>query len=153
VETELPPEQWTPRDRIVYLLDHWQDIFDPGLSGQGYGGANESVPLLPEMAHEASVVCLEQALGGLRLELPLEHAHLRAYRCAAEWRMGETLRPRWLVSGKKVFVPVPAAIRIVPSWVSRTRVVTAENWLLDVVEDVSIPQPLWDGLTKPVRLA
>jgi hypothetical protein len=104
------------------------------------------------MAHDRSVKEIAAALTALRVLHPVEHAHLKAYRCNAEWRQVKTKIKFRGPSGRMVESPGWKRERLVPSWVVMERVVDAENrlvyWLPDII---MIPKELWDGLTKPAK--
>lgn len=150
------PEAWTKLDRIRYLLDHWQDIFDPSLSsGSSFNGrrghsGSRSPGCFPAMADNRSVKKVENALTALADREPVLARHLKAYRCNCEWRTTEKWFARKLPSGKQEFAEQRVREKIVPRWVDPKKVTLAETVLLNFVRgDVSIPQDLWLALTKP----
>jgi len=150
---QLPFDQWESIHRIQFLLDHWVDIFETS-SASGLGGDYDSIPLLPEIAHHPSVKELDRCLGELFLRDGLLHAHEKAYRVSVEWRVTEVMRPFKLPSGKKILRAQLERQRVVPPWVRRKRVAEADAWLDNAFDgEPFIPEPLWRGLTEPVRVA
>ena len=152
------PENWDKRCRVIYLLDHWQDIFDPSITstwatftGTSHQAPASRAPLpLPEMARDASVRKIERALAVLADREPLLVRHLKAYRCNAEWRCTDVWRVITLPSGKQDIVESRIREKLVPNWVRLDAVSEAEDRLLRLVRgDVSIPRELWLALTKP----
>ena len=152
------PEAWTPLCRLRYILDHWQDIFDPGITSTWatFTGTSHQAPAskrpspLPEMASDLCVRRIERALTVLADREPVLARHLKAYRCNAEWRCKDELRLVTRPSGKHELIEPRVRDRIVPRWVELAKVDAAERrllWLLG--PDVSIPQDLWVALTKP----
>lgn len=154
-EQELHPEKWSPLERIRYLLDHWSDIFEPDIASSfSSGGGSGLDPRLPAMAHHSSVVELSYCLSALAIDHPIDFSHLKAYRCAAQWRQVKAKIPVKLPSGRMTEIDGWRKERIVPSWISLDRVAFAENWLLaEFRGEVFIPKDLWDGLTKPIQVA
>lgn len=156
--SETRPEEWDKLERIRYLLDHWQDIFDAGITstwatftGTSHQAPSSRGPLpLPEMARHSSVKKIERALTVLADREPVLARHLKAYRCNAEWRTTDRWTDRLLPSGRRDIVEQRVREKIVPRWVSLLKVLEAEDLLLRLVHgDVSIPMDLWRGLTKP----
>ena len=144
------PEQWSDREKIQYLLDQFGLIFDQGYNRSGRPSGDHT-PALPEIAHDPAIVELERCLLLLSMALPVPHKHVKAYRVSVEWKMGEKLRPRRLSSGKKVYVPLPAMIRLAPRWCDMKMIDRGETFLEREFDGpVYIPKPLWDGLTKPL---
>lgn len=139
-------------EKIQYLLDHWEDIFDPsGTSAVGSPGDGSGVALLPLMSRHRSVRELERCLGVLGVEAPGQLAHLKAFRCA-EWRIRvdrvRVTRPRR--QGKRVQseqVERRSRERVVPGWVRQEKVRLAEGRLVKLFRgQVDIPGELWDSL-------
>lgn len=156
--SESEPEQWTKRDRVVYLLDHWQDIFDPSVtstwatfSGTSHQGSASKPPgHLPRMASDRSVRKVERALTVLADREPVLARHLKAARCNCEWRTTDKWVVRRLPSGKRDIVEERVREKLTPRWVDPKKVTLAETILVNFVRgDVSIPQELWLALTKP----
>lgn len=151
------PEEWSKLCRIRYLLDHWQDIFDPGVTSTWatFTGTSHQAPAskrpspLPRMAGDVTVRKIERALTILADCEPVLARHLKAYRCNVEWRCKDVWQVVTLPSGKKDIVERRVREKIVPSWVSLSCVAEGENILLKLVRgDVSIPQDLWRALTR-----
>lgn len=157
--SEANPLEWSKIDRIRYLLDHWQDIFDPGVTSTWatFTGTSHQAPAskrpspLPRMASDLTVRKIERALTVLADREPVLARHLKAYRCNAEWRCKNVWQVVTLPSGKKDIVERRVRDKIVPRWVSLSSVAEAENRLLSLVQgDVSIPGELWYALTEGV---
>lgn len=145
----------TKRDKIAYLLDHWDDIFNPPLASmnpvRGRGGDG----LLPGMSRHHSVVELVRCLEVLRLEAPVQHAHLKAFHCA-EWRTVK--RPHLVIhKGKLRAIANPrpgreedwdrTRERIVPGWVKAGKVRSAEERLAVLYRgQPKLPEELEDAL-------
>lgn len=155
---ERKPEDWNKLDRIVYLLDHWQDIFDPSVTStwgtftgiSGTSTESRSPSPLPRMASHPSVRKIERSLTVLADREPVLARHLKAYRCNAEWRTADKWLVRRLPSGKRDIVEQRVREKIVPKWVERQKVSLAELRLARLIRgDVYIPMELWRALTKP----
>lgn len=153
--TDTKPEQWTSLDRLRYVLDHWQEIFDAPVSSSAPKGtrgtsSSHSPPPLPRMARDRGVRRIECALTILADSEPVLARHLKAYRCNAEWRTTDKWMVRRLPSGKRDIVEQRVREKIVPDWVELRKVTAAEMLLLKLLRgDVSIPTDLWRALTKP----
>lgn len=150
------PEQWDNLDRLRFVLDRWQDIFDVTVSssrpkdGSRASSSSREPGSLPEMADDHSIRKIECALTILADREPVLARHLKAYRCNAEWRTADRWTVRRLPSGKRDIVEQRVREKIVPSWVSLAKVSSAEHLLLKLLHgDVSIPRDLWRALTKP----
>ena len=93
-------------NRIRYLLDHWEAIFDGSPSPEPFSAirgssASSCIPgRLPKMASHVSVKELERCLRLLASANPGDYRHLKVFRCAAEWRNVDTWRRVKLPSGK-----------------------------------------------------
>lgn len=140
------------REKIVHLLGHWEDIFNPpGVTGTSSSSSGGGLALLPLMSRHRSVVELVRCLGVLAVEAPVQLSHLRAYH-GAEWRIRvdhvRVKRPRR--QGGKVrseLVETRTRERIVPSWVRLEKVRRAEGRLVELfVGQVDLPEELWDAL-------
>lgn len=152
---EKQPENWDSLDRLRYVLDHWQDIFDVLVSNsrpKDSPGRSSSThtPSLPPMAKDRGVRRIECALTILADKEPVLARHLKAYRCNAEWRIADKWVVRRLPSGKRDIVEDRVREKVVPDWVSLPKVHRAELLLLKLLRnDVSIPGDLWKALTRP----
>ena len=155
---ERRPEDWTKLDKIRYLLDHWQEIFDPSVTSTWatFTGTSHQSPAsrsptpLPRMASDLSVRRIERALIVLADREPVLTRHLKAYRCNAEWRTTDRWTVRRLPSGKRDIVEQRVREKIVPRWVRESKVAAAELLLLQCLPgSIDIPQELWHALTKP----
>lgn len=143
----LPKEKL---ERVRYLLDNWDAIFDGAPSSEPFGLIIRSAPgpsspgKLPEMAEHGSVKELERCLRLLAGACPGDYRHLRAFRCGAEWRGSY----RWvrikLPSGRHDIVQQRTTERIVPCWINPIRVLNGEKFLCHVFRgSVSIPDELY----------
>lgn len=146
--TALPALPTTKLEKIVHLLDHWDDIHNPPLSSSqpGRRGGGGSA-LLPLMAGDRSVRELVRCLGVLKVDAPTQYAHLMAHH-TAEWRIrvDEARVPR--KGGKSELVEVRTRERLVPRWVRAQKVVSAHRSLSAGFRGpVDIPAELWDALT------
>lgn len=144
------PSEWTRLEKIQFLLDSRDLIFDPNVvSAFGAPGDGSGVPLMPLMARHASVVELERTLRLLLIAAPGDYRHLAAFRWGSEWRIVwvpsriKNPRGKWVVGD-----PRPERRRIIPSWLDQQRVRRAESFLVDRFRgDVSIPDELYHSLT------
>ena len=162
-ECDGDPKDWTPLCRLRYLLDHWQDIFDPGITSTWatFMGTSHQAPAskrpspLPRMASDLCVRRVERALTVLADREPVLARHLKAYRCNSEWRCRDEWRLVTLPSGRQDLVnDLRVREKIIPRWVSPVKVAVAEKRLLILLGgDVSIPQDLWNALTRPLSVA
>lgn len=150
--------EWNALCRLRYLLDHWQDIFDPGVTSTWatFTGTSHQAPAskrpspLPRMASDLSVKRIERALTVLADTEPVLARHLKAYRCNAEWRTTDRWVVRRLPSGKRDIVEQRIREKIVPSWVEPQKVRLAELKLVRLLRGgVEIPRELWYALDKP----
>lgn len=146
-----PPEPALPttkRDKIVYLLDHWDDLFDPNVtSPQGSPGDGSGVGLMPAMCHHPSVRELERCLGLLRVSAPVQFSHLMATH-TAEWRIRVDLVRVRRERGLTELVERRVRERLVPRWVDAGKVARGHRSLVEAFRgSPSIPDDLWDALT------
>lgn len=157
--TDAKPEDWTKLDRVRHILDHWQDIYYPGGSDSlaTFTGTSHQAPTskepraLPRMADHRTVRLLERALCTLATSEPDLTRHLKAFRCNADWRTIDRWYVRRLPSGKPDIVEQRVRERIVPTWVSLTKVRLAEVLLVRLLPDsIEIPPELWRAL-KPEK--
>jgi len=149
---ELPPsEQMDDLAKIRFLLSHWRDIWESPLQGPGYGGSDDSVPMLPEVAKHPTVRELDRCLGVLFVVEPVNYRHLRAGVVSVEWRIARVQRTFKLPSGKKEKLWVREREPLVPDWVQPERVEQGELFLADEFEGIPyLPKPLWRSLTEPL---
>jgi hypothetical protein len=146
VEAETDPVHWTPGEKLIFLLDHWVDIFDPG-SPNGVRGSGWETPHLPEMAHEPSVVELDRTLGVLYVVEKGNYQHLKAHH-TAEWRITAVWREFKLPSGRKEKLKVRERQRLAPAWLDYGRVRAGHEFVEHEFQgEPYIPQPLWHALT------
>lgn len=134
--------------RIRYLLDRWEEIFDPSAtSQQGSPGDGSGIGLLPAMSHHPSVLELSRCLAVLRVAAPVRFSHLMAFH-RAEWRVHRWSESRRRRGGKSELVDRAERQRLTPSWVRLEKVRSAQLALATAFRgDVSIPDELWDALT------
>lgn len=150
--------EWSALCRLRHILDHWQDIFDPGVTSTWatFTGTSHQHPAsrapspLPQMAGDRGVRKIERALTTLADTEPVLARHLKAYRCNAEWRTTDKWVVRRLPSGKRDIVEQRVREKIVPSWVELQKVRLAELLLVKLLRgSVEIPHDLWLALDKP----
>jgi hypothetical protein len=136
------------RDRIVYLLDHWDDIFSPPVSiGLFSAGGSSGSPHLSGMARHSSVVELVRCLAVLKLEEPRWHDHVKLFHCA-EWKIRTWSTVVRRKGGKRETVVHRDRARRPPADVRMDWVRLGEDRLAELfVGDVSIPTELWEALT------
>lgn len=148
---EEHPSRWSKLERIQFLLDSWDEIFDPNVTSPAEGtGDGTGIALMPKMARHPSVTELVRCLGLLSAKHRILYRHLKAYRCQAEWRLKD--KPT-LIRGPHGKIipgePVRERERITPSWINLLRVDAAEQIVAAYFQgEVFIPKELWDGLTK-----
>jgi hypothetical protein len=137
--------------RVRFLLDNWDLIWGPFVSGGGSGGGSGLPPMLSRMASHPSVKELDRCMSVLGGADPVVLRHLKAYRCGVEWRcVWKTMRvkrPRG-----KGYEVVQRRVRepIVPAWVDRKKVSTAESRLVREFQgEVFVPDELWDAWRRP----
>ena len=139
------PARDTKRRRLVYLLDHWPDIFDPDHGRGGNGDGPGIGPCMPRMSRHPSVVELARCLELLRVEAPSQFGHLVGY-YGAEWRIREDEVRRRRKGGKQETVRVRQRVRLVPRWVRLENVRRGEEFLASVFRGpVFVPDELRDG--------
>lgn len=136
------------RCKLLHLLDHWDDIYDPNtISPNGQPGNGTNTPHLSGMARHRSVVELNRCLALLQVEAPVQHAHLKAFHCA-EWRTHRWVESKRRKGGKLERVDRSERQRLVPAWVRLEKVRRAEDRLVVLFRGpVEIPEELWDALT------
>lgn len=150
--------EWNKLERLRYLLDHWNDIFDARVTSTWatFTGTSHQAPAssrpspLPRMADDLSVRRIERALIVLADREPVLARHLKAYRCNAEWRTTDKWVVRRLPSGKRDIVEMRVREKLVPDWVELRYVTLAEMILVNLLDGpIEIPQDLWHALDKP----
>lgn len=135
----------TKLEKIIHLLDHWDDIHTPPSSGQG-GSSGTSTPHLSPMSRHPSVQELARCLTQLKHENKLHHDHCKAFH-GAEWRIHTRRSTRKRKGGKSEQIILRDRVRNPPSWVKAGYVRAAEHRLAELFQGtVSIPQPLKDAL-------
>jgi hypothetical protein len=138
----------TKKEKIVHLLDHWDDIHDPNMSKDNPGNGDSAGPQMPVMAHHRSVLELARCLRILKTEAPSQHDHLMAYH-RAEWRIHTWTTLRRRKGGKSERVDHRERQRLKPAWVEPLKVHKGEDRLAELFRGtVYIPDDLWDALTK-----
>lgn len=133
------------RERIEFLLDHWDDIFSPREGGiTTSGDAPTGVPMLSPMSHHPSVIELVRLLEVARRRWPTHYRHLVGF-YTSPWRQtrspksaaSDPARPEQWIYGK---------VRVVPGWVSAGKVELA-------VDGISGQWSLPNGVDIPVELS
>lgn len=145
---KAPALPGTKREKIVFLLEHWDELFDPSVtSPQGSPGDGSGVGLMPAMCHHPSVRELDRCLGVLKSVAPVQFSHLMATH-TAEWRIRvDHVRVR-RERGLTEVVERRVRERLVPRWVDAGKVRRAHAALAEGFQgSVSIPDDLWDALT------
>ena len=144
------PAQWSKLEKIRYLLDQWDTIFDPDATAPlGTPGDGTGVPLMPLMASHASVVELQRCLELLLTANPGDYRHLKCFHVGVEtrivWRPTMIRGPRGkLVPGD----PKPKRVPIIPAWIDKKRVERGEQFLEEKFRgEVFIPDDLYHALT------
>src|SRR6478672_10676142 len=104
------PEQTRKLERIRFLLDHWDAIFDGSPSSEPFVSISSSFSSsppgkLPDDAKHQTIKELERCLRLLASACPGDYRHLKTFRCGAEWRCVDTWRRVKLPSGKYDWVP------------------------------------------------
>ena len=148
--SESPPEQWSKIQKIQFLLDQWNVIFDPDATAPfGTPGDGSGVPLMPLMSRHPSVLELTRTLQLLFRAAPGDYRHLKAFRCGVEWRVVWRTHKIRGPHGKLVDSdPKPERVKILPAWISQTRVRRGEAFLEQQFRgDVNIPDELYHALT------
>lgn len=134
------------RDKLCYLLDHWDDIHSPPASGHG-GSSGSSTPHLSPMSKHPSVVELGRCLRLLKAENKLHHDHVKAFH-GAEWGISVRRSTRKRKGGKSEQIVIRDRVRRPPQWVKAGYVRLGEFRLEELfVGAVSIPEPLYLALT------
>lgn len=154
--TDTAPSDWSKLERIRYLLDQWDSIYDPNTTAPfGTPGDGTGVALLPLMAHHPSVLELSRCLQLLYHAAPGDYRHLKAFRCGVEWRIRTDHIRKRRPSGKGFeIVEVRSRAKITPAWLNMNRVHNAEAFLEDKFRgEVFIPAELWDALHTPAVAA
>jgi len=143
----------TKLSKLVYLLDHWGEIFETSFNSATPGTGGELVALLPEMAHHPTVVELDRCLDELWLARPIASQHLKAAKVSVEWRITPVRRRFKLPSGRREWLWVRERQPLVPRWVEPVRVVEGVLFVEREFEgEPFIPKPLWKALTEPIRV-
>jgi hypothetical protein len=141
--------------RVRFLLDNWDAIWGPFVSGGGAGGGSGLPPMLSKMASHPSVLELDRCLSELGRTDPVVLKHLKAYRVGVEWRCVTKKVKRRRARGKG-FEMVDYRVRepIVPSWVDRKKVSDAESRLVSEFSgEVFVPDELWVAWKRPAMAA
>jgi hypothetical protein len=135
------------REKIVYLLDHWVDIWDPDAASQRGSSGGGGVHLLGLMSRHPSVVELDRCLRVLKVERKLWHDHVKAFHCA-EWGVRTRVSRRRRKGGKSEVVVLRDRVRRQPSWVKMGYVNSGVFRLEELFQGpVFVPGELWDALT------
>ena len=155
MQPESAPADWSKLERIRYLLDSWDLIFDPNTTSPlGLPGDGSGVALLPLMSRHHSVVELDRVLNLLLHAAPGEYRHLKAFRVGCEYRTVTQLQRRRRPNGKHEIVPVRVRAKVLPRWIRMERVQAGELFLEAKFRgEVDIPRELWDALNTPAVAA
>ena len=140
-------------EKLRFLLDQWDAIFDGSPSSEPYvlisSSFGSSPPgKLPEEAKHQTIRELERCLRLLASARPGDYRHLKAFRCGAEWRNVDTWRRVKLPSGKYDWIPDRIRERIVPRWLKPERVLAGELFLVRVFRgEIFLPDDLYKAFT------
>jgi len=151
---ENPPEKWTRIQKIQYLLEQWDAIFD-GAASSTRPGESLGLRLLPAMANHPSVKELDRCLILLQEHAPKQYQHLKSYHCGSEWRI-QTIHVRKRRPSGKGFetVEIRQRQKLYPRWIVLEKVRRGEQFLSDRFRgEVFIPDELWNALHKPAMAA
>lgn len=110
----------TKRERIILLLDHYEDFFRPAAGNPSVSAGDGAVLLLPSMSRHPSVVELCRCLNLLADRGPVQYAHLKAF-FTAEHRLVDAPVKRKAKKGT-VTVVERRRERVVPGWVRQQKV-------------------------------
>lgn len=143
--SELSEQDKQQLERIRYLLDHWQDIYDPNVTSPlGTPGDGSGIALLPRMTKHPSVRELDRCLSLLASASPGDYRHLRAFRCGVEWRTVDYWRRVKLPSGRHDWKEDRKRERIVQRWINPGRVRAGEDFIVRVFRgECFIPDELY----------
>lgn len=140
----------TPQERrakIVELLDHWPEFFEPASSGTTATSTDGGgLPLLSSMAQHPSVVELGRCLVVLRAKVPRHYRHLFGY-FDAPWRTTDQPVKRKTVGGRAVIETQRVRVRVVPAWVEARMVDRSVDmlgglWNVREAGEPELPRPL-----------
>lgn len=151
-------EQKRALERVRFLLDHWDAIFDGSPSSEPFVSVSSSFSSsppgqLPDEARHHTIKELERCLRLLAAACPGDYRHLKAFRCGAEWRNVDTWRRVKLPSGKYDWVPDRIRERIVPRWLKPERVAAGESFIVRVFRgEIFIPDDLYAAFTGRVEM-
>jgi hypothetical protein len=146
-------EQKPALERIRFLLDQWDAIFDGSPSSEQLVSISSSFSSrppgrLPDEAKHQTIKELERCLRLLASASPGDYRHLKAYRCGAEWRCVDTWRRVKLPSGKYDWVPDRIREKIAPRWLKPERVLAGELFILRVFRgEIFLPDDLYKAFT------
>lgn len=136
----------TKKEKIIHLLDHWDDIHTPPSPNTG-GTSGSSTPHLSPMSKHPSVLELTRCLTQLKTENKLWHDHLKAHH-NAEWRIHTRRSTRKRKNGKTEQIVHRDRVRKPPTWVKHGYVTAGHHRLEQLFNGtVSIPEPLYQALT------
>lgn len=135
--------QMTKRERVEFLLDHYEDFF-LGTSAQASVAAGDegNVPLLPLMSRHPSVRELLRCLLLLQAHAPSQFQHVKAF-YTAEWRTRDVV-----VKARKGKPLGPRRVRerVVPSWVRAQKVRLGVDFVASQFRgEVFIPNELMEA--------
>ncbi len=135
------------RDRLLLLLEHWTDIWDPDAGLSDLGGDGSGVRLMPAWCSHPSIVELERGLK--QLAGPDRSVILAYYGSETRivWREVSHKRS----NGKRERLTLPQRERILPRGFQETRLAAAITRLETLLRGtLDIPQDLYNALNKPI---
>ena len=111
----------TRREQILFLLDHWNDFFDPDGTMASNGASASGIALLPLMSRHPTVLELQTCIQALGRYNPNHRKHLMLH-FRSEWRTAYEPRPVLNHHGKQmrdrqgqpVTEPWPVRRRVLP---------------------------------------
>jgi hypothetical protein len=134
------------RCKIIYLLDHWDEIHDPDASKGRPGTGDAQGPTMPHMSHHPTVLELARLKEIHRQVAPVQHSHLAAYH-GAEWRIHRYSDTKRRKGGKTETVDYAVRQRLTPAWVRLEKVRRAHAWFTEMFNgQVFLPDDLYDAL-------
>jgi hypothetical protein len=150
-----PPEQWTRTQKIQYLLEQWDAIYDYKAAATGNTTDPLGAWLMPAMANHQSVRELTRVLNLLHTSSPTQYQHLKSYHCGAEWRIRtDHIRKRRPTGKGYETLEIRRREKLYPRWIRLEKVRRAEQFLtIHFQGEVFIPNELWDALHRPAVAA
>jgi hypothetical protein len=143
------------RDRIVFLLDHWEDFFEQASSGglvivdDQTRRMSDDWTLLSSMSRHPSVVELGRCLELCRRMAKGHYNHLRAF-YGSEWRTIDRPVKKRNAHGKLVDDTARVRERVVPAWVVMRMVERATDFVAGSFRGEPEIPVAWDRKLRPL---